>query len=80
MNSFQNRQGNNLNKNVSLVFSINNQYDIDNIIKKNKVILNLFVDYKLLSTNLNNLNKLSVRRIPLLCLRSSIKNSSSITS
>lgn len=50
-------KGNNLNKNVSLVFSINNQYDIDNIIKKNKVILNLFVDYKLLSTNLNNLNK-----------------------
>ena len=50
-------KGNDINKNVSLVFNIANQHDIDNIIKKNKVKLNLFIDYRLLSTNLNNLNK-----------------------
>lgn len=44
-------------KSVSLVFYINNQQVLENIIKKENVILNLFIDYKLLSTNLNNLDK-----------------------
>lgn len=44
-------------KSVSLVFYVNNQQVLENIIKKENVILNLFIDYKLLSTNLNKLDK-----------------------
>ena len=50
-------KGNNIKKNVALIFTIKNKNDLNQILSIKDVYLNIFIDYKLLADNLNHLKK-----------------------
>ena len=50
-------KGNNIKKNVALIFTIKNKNDLNQILSIKDVYLNIFIDYKLLADNLNDLKK-----------------------
>lgn len=50
-------KGNNIKKNVAIIFSIKSNNELKQILNIKDVYINLFIDYKILNENLNNLKR-----------------------